>query len=247
MEAASDRGVAVCNIRDYCTDSVAQHVLTLMFSLLTGLPWYFQRVRDGEWSRAEEFCLRERPIRETRGLRFGVIGFGTLGKRTASLAEAIGMEVMVAERRGRPPRSGRLAFEEVVSGADVLSIHCPLTDDTQGLIDREVLAAMKPEALLINTARGKVIVAEDLADALRRGRIAGAGLDTLSVEPPPPDHPLLAPDIPNLIITPHNAWASRAARQAALDQLAGVVSVFQEGGLMNAVNEARIQGTPRSQ
>lgn len=238
VAAATERGVAVCNIRDYCTESVAQHVITLMLSLLTGLPWYWQDVRRGEWSRAEQFCLKERPIREARGLSFGVIGYGTLGRRAAKLAAALGMNVLIAERRGADVREGRHSFEDVVSRADVLSVHCPLTDETRGLIDREVLRAMKKDALLINTARGRVIEAEDLAEALRAGTIAGAGIDTLSVEPPPADHPLLAADIPNLIVTPHNAWASRKARQAALDHLAGVIEAFQAGAPINVVNEA---------
>lgn len=236
LEAASDHGVAVCNIRDYCTESVAQHVITLMLSLLTGLPWYWQDVRRGEWSRAEQFCLKDRQIREAKGLTFGVIGHGTLGRRSAELASALGMDVLIAERKSRPSRAGRRAFEEVVATADVLSVHCPLTDETLGLIDSNVLRAMKKDAFLINTARGRVIVAEDLAEALRAGEIAGAGIDTLSVEPPPPDHPLLAADIPNLIVTPHNAWASRNARQAALDHLARVVEAFQAGKPINVVN-----------
>ena len=238
LEAASEHGVAVCNIRDYCTESVAQHVITLMLSLLTGLPWYWQDVRRGEWSKAQQFCMKDRQIREARGLTFGVVGFGTLGRRSAELAGALGMEVLNAERRGSTPREGRRPFEEVIARADVLSVHCPLTDETRGLINRAVLSAMKKDALLINTARGAVIEAEDLADALRAGEIAGAGIDTLSVEPPPPDHPLLAGDIPNLIVTPHNAWASRKARQAALNHLARVVEAFQAGKPINVVNSA---------
>lgn len=237
LEAASQHGVAVCNIRDYCTESVAQHVITLMFNLLTGLPWYFQDVRRGAWSEALQFCLKDRPIREARGLVFGVIGYGTLGKRSAELAAALGMKVSIAERRGREPRQGRQRFEDVVASADVLSVNCPLTDETRGLIDRDVLRAMKKDALLINTARGAVIQAEDLAEALRAGEIAGAGVDTLNVEPPPADHPLLAGDIPNLIVTPHNAWASQNARQAAIDHLARVVEAYQSGKPINVVNQ----------
>lgn len=235
--AASEHGVAVCNIRDYCTESVAQHVITLMLNLLTGLPWYIQDVRRGEWSEALQFCLKDRPIREARGLTFGVIGYGTLGRRSAALAAALGMNVLVAERRGAAPREGRVPFEQVIAQADVLSVHCPLTDETRGLFNRDVFEAMKRDACLINTARGAVIAAEDLADALRTGKIAGAGIDTLDVEPPPPDHPLLAADIPNLIVTPHNAWASRTARQAALDHLARVVEGFQAGVPINVVND----------
>lgn len=237
LEAASEHGVAVCNIRDYCTESVAQHVITLMLNLLTGLPWYIEDVREGKWSRAAQFCLNDRPIREARGLTLGIIGHGTLGGRTAQLGRALGMQVQIAERKGAQPREGRVAFEEVIATSDVISVHCPLTDETRGLIDGDVLAAMKKDALLINTARGAVINAEHLVEALRAGEIAGAGIDTLDIEPPPSDHPLLAPDIPNLIVTPHNAWASRTARQAALDQLGRIVEAFQAGAPINVVNK----------
>jgi glycerate dehydrogenase len=237
LKAASEHGVAVCNIRDYCTESVAQHVITLMLNLLTGLPWYIEDVRRGEWSKAVQFCLKDRPIREARGLTFGVVGYGSLGQRSAELARVLGMEVLIAERKGIQPREGRIAFEEVIGRADVLSVHCPLTDETRGLINRDVFQAMKCDAYLINTARGAVIAAEDLAEALRSGEIAGAGIDTLNIEPPPADHPLLDKDIPNLIVTPHNAWGSRTARQAALDHLARVVEAFQANAPINVVNE----------
>lgn len=229
LAAAAELGITVCNIRDYATDSVAQHTITLMLNLLTGLPWYWQSVRQGAWSHARQFCLNERPIRQARGLEFGIIGHGVLGRAAGALAAALGMQLLLAERKGERPRSGRMAFEEVIARADVISVHCPLAPATRGLIDRAVLRAMKPQALLINTARGGIVVEQDLADALRQGVIAGAAVDTLSQEPPPPDHVLLAADIPNLIVTPHNAWASRTARQAALDQLAEVVAAFAAG------------------
>ncbi|MFC1796389.1 NAD(P)-dependent oxidoreductase [Pseudomonadota bacterium] len=235
LEAAADHQIAVCNIRDYATNSLAQHAITLMLNLLTAQPWYWQSVRKGEWSDSRQFCLNNRPIREACGLNFGVVGYGVLGRATAALAQGLGMNLLIAERRGRSPRPGRLSFSEVVSTADVLSIHCPLTEKTSGLIDREVLQAMKPDAVLINTARGAIIRERDLADCLREGIIAGAGLDVLGVEPPPRDHPLLAEDIPNLIITPHNSWASRTARQAAIDQLTQIIQAFKEGKTINRV------------
>lgn len=129
-----------------------------------------------------------------------------------------------------------MAFDELIRKADVLSIHCPLTQESRGLIDREVMRAMKPDALLVNTARGGIINEQDLADCLREGIIAGAGVDTLGQEPPPPDHPLLAHDIPNLIVTPHNAWASKTARQSAVDQLAEVIRAYAAGAPLNKVN-----------
>jgi glycerate dehydrogenase len=235
LAAASDLGITVCNIRDYASDAVAQHTITLMLNLLSAQPWYWQSVRAGDWSRSRQFCLNTWPIRQARGLNFGVIGYGVLGQAAARLAGALGMNVLVAEHKGDSVREGRVAFADVIRRSDVLSIHCPLTAHTQGLIDAAVLAAMKPDAILINTARGGIVTEHDLADALRRGVIAGAAIDTLSVEPPPPGHVLLAPDIPNLIVTPHNAWASRTARQAALDQLAQVIAAFVAGNVMNRV------------
>jgi len=236
LAAASELGITVCNIRDYASNSVAQHVITLMLNLLTAQPWYWQSVRHGAWSNSRQFCLNDRPIREFRGLVFGVIGYGALGRATAELAEAMGMKVLIAEHKGRAVRVGRVSFDELIQKSDVLSIHCPLTEETRGLIDREVMQSMQPNVLLINTARGGIINEEHLAEALRERVIGGAGVDTLSAEPPPRDHPLLAPDIPNLIVTPHNAWASRTARQAAVDQLAELIRAFVAGAPLNRVN-----------
>lgn len=235
LEAARAARVTVCNIRDYCNEAVAQHTMTLMLNLLTGQPWYRDRVRRGEWSVSRQFCLQDRPIREARGLYFGVIGYGGLGRAVAAKAAALGLNVLVAERKGQPLRAGRTAFEEVLMMADVISIHCPLTDATHNLLGRAELQLMKRDAILLNAARGGVVDEEALADSLRAGIIGGAGVDTLSVEPPPPDHPLLASDIPNLLLTPHNAWASRSARQAALDQLAAIVAGFAAGDPLNVV------------
>ena len=236
LEAAADLGITVCNIRNYASEAVAQHTIALMLNLLSGLPWYWQRVRGGEWSSSRQFCLNDRPIRQARGLKFAVVGYGALGRASAALAGALGMEVLIAERKGVASRPGRLAFEEAVRQADVLSLHCPLTTETSGLVDRHVLREMKADAFLINTARGEVVNEADLADALRKGEIAGAAIDTLSSEPPPADHVLLAGDIPNLIVTPHNAWASCSARQAAIDQLAEVIQSFKAGKPINVVS-----------
>lgn len=235
LHAAARLGIAVCNIRDYASDAVAQHAITLMLNLFTQQPWYWQAVRQGAWSSARQFCLNDRPIRQARGLNFGIIGYGSLGRATGKLAAGLGMNVLVAERKGASPRAGRLAFGEVVARADVLSLHCPLSPETRELVDGDVLRQMKRDAVLINTSRGGLVDESALAQALREGTIAGAGLDTLSQEPPPADHVLLASDIPNLIVTPHNAWASRTARQAALDQLADVITAFASGLEMNRV------------
>jgi glycerate dehydrogenase len=238
LGAAGEFGVTVCNIRDYCSEAVAQHAITLMLNLLTGQPWYWQQVRQGTWSEARQFCLLERPIREARGLEFGVIGYGGLGRSTAAKARALGMRVLIAERKGEAPRPFRLSLDAVLRRADVLSIHCPLNDATRNLVGRAELGQMKSDAILINTARGGIVNEQDLADCLREGVIAGAGVDTVGEEPPPRDHPLLAADIPNLLVTPHNAWASGSGRQAALDQLADVIESFKAGEPRNVVNHS---------
>jgi glycerate dehydrogenase len=235
LEAAAEFGITVCNVRDYATRSVAQHVMTLILNLVTAQPLYINRVRQGEWSEGRHFSLHDKTIRELAELQLGIVGYGVLGREVARLARVLGMNVLVAEHRGVQPRPDRLGFEDVISGVDVVSIHCPLNDETRNLIDRCVLRTMKSGAILINAARGGIVNEQDLADSLRAGEIGGAGVDTLSVEPPPADHPLLATDIPNLIVTPHNAWASITARQACLDQLAGIVTAYRHGQPKNRV------------
>jgi glycerate dehydrogenase len=235
LDAARARGITVCNIRDYCSASVAQHVITLILNLVTGQPFYGERARNGAWAEAGIFSLHDRPIRELDELSLGIIGYGTLGRAVGAKARALGMNLLLGERRGRPPRPNRLSFRHLVQSADVISLHCPLTPETRGMIDREALRAMKPSALLVNTARGGIVHEQDLADALRAGDIAGAGIDVFSEEPPPPDHPLLADDIPNLVITPHNAWGSVRARQEAIDQVTAVIRSFDRGVPVNRV------------
>lgn len=229
LGAARELGIAVCNCRDYATAAVTQHTLALILNLVTGQMFYRDRVRAGDWCEAAHFSLFDRPIQEVRKLNLGIVGHGVLGASVAEAARCLGMEVLLAERRGRKPRADRHAFDDVLRYADVISIHCPLTPETHKLFDRGVIARMKPTAYLVNTARGGIVNEADLADCLREGVIAGAGIDVLSEEPPLRDHPLLAPDVPHLIVTPHNAWASRAARQALVDQLARLVYAFERG------------------
>jgi glycerate dehydrogenase len=236
LQAAAEQGIAVCNIRDYCSQTVSQHAITLMLNLLTGQPWYLDGVREGAWCDTPRYGLTLRPIRQAGGLIFGVIGNGVLGRATGALAQKLGMEVRIAARKGQAPEPGRVTFEELLDESDVVSIHCPLNEETRDLIGHAELERMKNDALLINTARGGIVNERALAGALRAGLIGGAGIDTLSTEPPPPDHPLLERDIPNLLLTPHNAWASRAARQAALEQVARIIRSFAAGKAMNQVN-----------
>ena len=230
LEAARERGVAVCNLRDYCTASVVQHVMGTLLLLTHKLREYDALVRSGAWQRGEQFCLLDYPIRELVGRRLGIVGFGTLGRGVARAATAFGMEVLVANRPGGSPVPGRLDLDELLAAVDVLSLHCPLTPATHGMIGASRLSRMKRDAVLINTARGALVDAEALANALRGGRLGGAAIDVLSQEPPVDGSPLLAGDIPNLIVTPHIAWAAREARQRCIDEMAANVADFRRGG-----------------
>lgn len=235
LECAKERGIMVCNVRDYCSDSVAQHVLALMLNLVTRQYEYTARARSGEWSESGVFSLHDKPIRELRRLSLGIIGHGVLGKAVGRLARSMGMNVLIGERRGRDPRPDRLDFRQLVKSADIISLHCPLDEQTRHMFDRTVFEAMKNDAIVINTARGAIINEQHLADALSEGLIAGAGIDVFSDEPPAPDHPLLANDIPNLIVTPHNAWASSLARQECIDQLTAAIRSFERSTPLNRV------------
>ncbi len=236
LEAAERAGITVCNVPAYATPSVAQHVFALLLSLTTGLPRYQQAVAAGDWSRSPFFCLFDYPVRELPGLTLGIIGYGESGRAVASLAEAFGMKVVLAKRNDEDARPGRLALADLLASADVVSIHCPLTTQTRGLIGESELALMKRDAVLINTARGGIVDEAALHAALKAGRIAGAALDVLEQEPPPADHILLRQPLPNLIITPHIAWASRQSRQRLVDAVAKNIQAFIDGNPVNVVN-----------
>jgi glycerate dehydrogenase len=236
LVAARAAGVAVCNLRDYCTASVAQHAFAMLLALTHRLADYHALVAGGRWQNAGQFSVFPYPIRELRGRILGIVGYGTLGKAVAGLGCAFGMEVAIANRPGGARADGRRDLDEMLPGVDALTLHCPLTDATRNLVSRERLARMKPDAVLINTARGALVDARALADALRAGQLGGAGIDVLEREPPPPDHPLLDPSIPNLIVTPHVAWAAREARQRCLEELALNVESFLSGGRRNRVD-----------
>ncbi len=230
LDAARERGVAVCNLRDYCTASVVQHVFGVLLLLTHKLREYDALVRSGAWQRGEQFCLLDYPIRELTGRKLGIVGYGTLGRGVARAAQAFGLDVLVANRPGGERTPGRLDLNELLPQVDVLSLHCPLSPATTGLIGARQLELMKPDAVLINTARGALIDSQALADALRAGRLGGAAIDVLPQEPPVDGNPLLAGDIPNLIVTPHIAWAAREARQRCIDEMAANVEDFRRGG-----------------
>jgi glycerate dehydrogenase len=228
-------GITVCNIRGYAVRSVAEHVLMLMLALRRQLPALQADLRAGAWQRADAFCLLDRPIADLGGATLAIVGAGELGRAVARTGAALGMEVLLAERRGAEPRPGRVPFEEALTRADVLSLHCPLTPETRGLVGAAELAAMKPGAILINTARGALVDADALLTALAEGRLGGAGIDVLPEEPPRHGHPLLEANLPNLIVTPHVAWASASAMQALADQLIDNMEAFVAGRPRNVV------------
>lgn len=232
--AAEAAGVGVANVREYCASALAQHVFALILGLTQKVGPFDSLVRSGAWSRSRSFALFDYSIRELAGRNLGIVGYGTLGQAVARVGESLGMRVLIAQRPGSegPPPEGRVPFGQLLAEADVLSLHCPLTDESRHLLDAEAFRRMKPDAIVINTARGALVDQEALAEALRTGQIGGAGIDVLPVEPPPADHPLLARDIPNLILTPHIAWSAREARQRALDQVAENIESFLSGGTL---------------
>jgi glycerate dehydrogenase len=230
LVAARERGVAVCNIRGYCTASVTQHVWGAILSLTHHLSEYSRLATDGSWARNAQFTMLSHPIRELRGRILGVVGWGELGKGVAAVAESFGMHVSIANRKGGESLPGRLDLPDLLRAADIVTLHCPLTHATRGMIGAAELALMKPDALLINTARGALVDGAALAAALRTHRLGGAGIDVLSQEPPVNGDPLLEPGIPNLILTPHIAWAAREARQRCLAEMADNVRDFFQGG-----------------
>ncbi len=222
-------GITYKNVTDYCTGAVSQHVFTLILALATQLIPYSTFAKSGEWSRSKQFSSLKYPINELQGKTLGLIGYGSLAKGVEHLAKAFGMKILISQRAGSTNTdTGRLTLKELLPQVDVLSIHCPLTPETKNLISTKEFSLMKPTAFIINTARGAVIDNQALAMALRNGEIAGAGLDVLDQEPPAADHPLLANDIPNLIITPHTAWAAVEARQRVIDKVAQNLSHFLE-------------------
>ena len=236
LDFARSKGIVVCNCQGYGTSAVAQHTLTLMLALATSLLKYEYAVKQGEWNKSPIFCLLDFPIVELSGKTLGIIGFGELGQAVAKLAEAFGMKILVASLPNRPTHKDRIPFAELLAQVDFLSLHCPLTDETRDLIDSQAFDKMKKSAFLINCARGGIVNEQDLADALRQGKIAGAATDVLSVEPPTQGNVLLAQDIPNLIITPHSAWGSVDARQGIVNQMLENVEAFKQGKVIRQVN-----------
>ncbi|WP_020406935.1 D-2-hydroxyacid dehydrogenase [Hahella ganghwensis] len=232
MAAAEKHGIEVRNVAHYGTATIVQHVYSLLLALSNNLLSYVDAVEDGHWHQSQTFCLMDFPIRELAGRKMGIIGFGELGKAVAKVAPAFGMDVLVGARPGG--KTGHhdgveyLPLDELLPQVDVLSLHCLLSDETHNMLNAETLSMMKPDAILINTARGGLVNEQALAEALKEGRLGGAGFDVLTTEPPVEGNPLLQGDIPNLIVTPHCAWASREARQRLIDMTADNIRRFVE-------------------
>ncbi|MBF1165587.1 MAG: D-2-hydroxyacid dehydrogenase [Dechloromonas agitata] len=239
LDACRARGIVVSNIRGYAEHTVPEHVIALLLALSRNLVAWRETLLAGGWQQSSQFCLFDHPIRDLHGATLGLIGSGTLGNGVARLAEAFGMRVLRAERKAAATvRPGYTAFGDVLAQADAISLHCPLTPETTGLIGEAELQAMKPSALLINTARGGIVDEAALIRALTEGWIAGAGFDVITAEPPPAGHPMVDPALlarPNFLLTPHVAWSSRPAMQALADQLIDNIEAFAAGTPRNQV------------
>jgi len=236
LAAARQHGITVSNCQGYGTPSVAQHTIMLLLNLATRLGDYQKAVAEGRWQQASQFCLLDYPIVELQGKTLGLLGHGELGGAVARLAEAFGMRVLLGQIPGRPARSDRVALDQLLPQVDALTLHCPLNEHTRHFIGARELALLKPGTFVVNTARGGLIDEQALADALRNGHLGGAATDVLSVEPPTQGNPLLAGDIPRLIVTPHNAWGSREARQRIVGQLAENARGYFSGKAQRVVN-----------
>ncbi|NNC57373.1 MAG: D-2-hydroxyacid dehydrogenase [Woeseiaceae bacterium] len=236
LDVAKQRGIAVCNIRAYCTQSVAEHVFGCLLSLTHSLRDYVADVRAGAWQKSDNFCLLTKPIRELSAMTLGIVGYGELGKGVADVGANFGMAIIVAMRPGSSNVvDGRVSFNELLARADVISLHCPLNDNTRGLFGANEFSKMKNDAIFINTARGGLVDTAALTEALRTGQIAAAAIDVLPAEPPVHGDPLLDYEGNNLILTPHIAWATNEARQAAIDELSANIAAFMEGRERNRV------------
>lgn len=236
LEACRKRGISVANVRNYAHHSLPEHVLMLVLALRRNLLNYQADIASGLWQQASQFCLHTHSIRELHDSTLGIIGYGALGQAVEKMMRALGMRVLISEHKDAPViREGRTSFIETLGASDVLSLHCPLTDETRNLIGAAEFELMKREALLINTARGGLVNEEALVVALREGQIAGAGFDVLSSEPPSEGNPLLDLRLHNFILTPHIAWASLEAMQALADQLIDNLEAFVNGKPQNLV------------
>lgn len=237
VQCSQELGIAVANVQGYATQSVPEHVIAMMFALKRNLKGYHNDIAAGEWQRNKQFCFFTHPISDTAGSTLGVIGSGALGQATAALAKALGMQVLFSERKGAEQcREGYVPFEQVLATSDVVTLHCPLNEQTRHLIGRQELCSMKPSSIIINTGRGGLVDEEALIDALKEGVIRGAGFDVFTDEPADESNSLIANmHLPNLLLTPHIAWGSDSSIQNLANILIDNIVAFTEGREQNRV------------
>ena len=233
VAAAKKRGILVCNVPDYGTDSVAQHTFAMLLELTNQVGLHAASVKSGDWARSADWCYTKGTIKELKDNTIGIVGLGKIGIQMAKIAMAFGMKVIYYRGKKGLENFTEVSLQALFAQADFISIHCPLTADNNGFINKELLALMKPSAYLINASRGSLIVEQDLADALLQHKIAGAALDVLSSEPPSPQNPLIG--LANCIITPHNAWISFEARSRLMKTTFENVSAMINGNPTNMV------------
>lgn len=241
--AAAARGIVVSNVPGYSTDSVAQHTIALLLELCHHVGSHSQAVRQGEWGKCQDFCFWKYPLTELAGKTMGIIGFGNVGRKVAALAQAFGMRVLACRRRslsgGECPDGVELVeLQEIYQRSDVISLHCPLTEENKEMINHASIGRMKEGVWILNTARGGLICEADLREALQSGKVGAAAADVLSTEPPGEGNPLLG--APNMLITPHIAWAPREARGRLMEITVANLKAFQDGNPIHVVNGAEI-------
>jgi glycerate dehydrogenase len=238
-DEAAKRNVKVCNVPGYATQSVAQFTMALILEFATRAGRYGDAVRDGQWEKSPVFSLLTYPSLELSGKKLGIVGYGSIGKAVAQMARGFGMEILIAARPGTTETKAedRISLDQLFREADIVSLHCPLTPETRNLINEQSLSLMKPNAFLVNTARGALVDEAALIHALQQKRIAGAALDVISKEPPPADHPMIlaAKELDNLMVTPHTAWSAREARERLLREIEENIAAFLRGEDRNRI------------
>lgn len=238
IEAASKRGITVTNIPSYATDAVAQYVFALLLELCHHVGEHSDSVKAGDWERSRDFCYWNEPLIELHGKTMGIVGFGRIGQKTAQIANAFGMNVLVfTPHPDKNQESVHLKFvllEELLKKSDVISLHCPLTPQSEKIINKETILKMKPHVMIINTSRGPLINEQDLYEALVSGKVSGAAVDVVSSEPIRSENPLL--NAPNIILTPHIAWAPKEARERLMNTAVSNLESYLRGEPVNIVN-----------
>lgn len=236
IKAASKRGITVCNIPAYSTDSVAQMTFAHILNITNQVAHYADESRSGHWSKNPDFCYWDTPLPELSAKTLGIVGLGNIGMKVAKIALDFGMDVFAYTSKNSadlPAGIQKTTIEGLLGASDILTLHCPLTDDTRELINKETLALMRPGSIIINTGRGQLVNEQDVADALESGQLLGYGADVLTEEPPRADNPLLKQ--PHAYITPHIAWATKEARQRLLNICVENIKAFQAGEPINVV------------